>query len=159
MKPFLSTVTNRIDAKGRVSLPANIRAVIKEQGYSSIVCFPSFTEQAVEGCSMVRIEHFSRIIDELDPFGDERDALAASILAEARELGFDKEGRVKIPADLMEHAGIKEEITFVGLGWKFQLWNPTQYTARKQRMRDIAREHRSLLPKIAQPIERSPIDE
>ena len=148
MKPFMSTVTNKIDAKGRVSFPASIRNVVKEAGFNSVVCFPSFTHKAIEGCAMSQIERFSGIIDQLDPFSDERDALAEFILAEAEELTFDKEGRVKLPESFLAHAGISGAVEFVGLGWKFQLWDPATREATREQRRTLARDHRSMLKEL-----------
>ena len=42
-------------------------------------------------------------------------------------LNFDDEGRVRLPDDLIAHAGITERVTFVGLGQKFQMWDPVRF--------------------------------
>jgi len=145
MKPFLSTVTNKIDSKGRVSLPANFRSVVKEEGFSNVVCFPSFSECAIEGCSNTQIELFSNVIDQMPPFSAERDALAASILGKSHDIGFDQEGRMKIPDLLIEHARIDNEVLFIGLGQKFQIWNPNIYRETEIMRSDLAKENRERL--------------
>lgn len=141
----MSTVTNKIDAKGRVSVPAAFRAILKDAGESCVVGFPSLSEDTIECCSHPRISHFHEVMEGMDPFGEERDALAESIFSQSEEMSFDSDGRMKIPAHLKEHAQLNGEVTFVGLGWKFQIWNPEVYAARRARMRDIARENRSTL--------------
>lgn len=145
MSPFMSTVINRIDAKGRVSVPAAFRGVVKSEGGSGVVCFPSFADQAIEGCTMGQIEIFSTIIDELPPFSEERDALAAQILGHSHELTFDGEGRIKLPEDLISHAGIDKEVLFVGLGRKFQIWCPEIRQSTDGRRQELARVNRSRL--------------
>lgn len=142
MKPFLSTVVNRIDAKGRVSVPAGFRAAVKDSSLNGVICFPSLGEKSIEGCSQEQLEAFSDMIDELPPFSEKRDALAASILGSAHELTFDKEGRIKLPDVLLSHAGMNGEVMFMGLGRKFKIWNPETWAAAEERLAAMARESR-----------------
>jgi MraZ protein len=137
MKPFLGTFVNKVDAKGRVSVPARWRPVLAEQEFEGIVCFPSFTQGTIEGVTMARMEELSEMIDaEFDPFADAHGAFATSILADSFELPFDGEGRVVMPEQLLQHADIDAQAAFVGLGKRFQIWEPDAY----RRYRDEARE-------------------
>lgn len=124
MESFRGRFTNKIDAKGRVSVPAKFRSVATAQGLSGVICFPSIGGQVIEGCGPA----FSQIIDDmlerLDPFSLERDMLASVLIGSSMELMFDADGRVVLPEELRDHAGIKDEATFVGLGQKFQIWEP-----------------------------------
>ena len=70
------------------------------------------------------IEKLSESIDSLGPFDDKRDYFATSVLSESINLNFDSEGRVSIPEKLLNHAKIKSNIVFVGLGKVFQMWDP-----------------------------------
>lgn len=142
MKPFLSTVVNKIDAKGRVSVPAGFRAAVKDSSLNGIICFPSFSENSIEGCSLEQLEALSDMIDQMPPFSEKRDALAASILGNAHELSFDKEGRIKLPEILLSHAGMSGEVMFMGLGRKFKIWNPETYALQEDRLAAMARESR-----------------
>lgn len=142
MKPFLSTVVNRIDAKGRVSVPAGFRSAVKDSGLQGVICFPSFSEKSIEGCSAEQLGELSDMIDQMPPFSEKRDALAASILGNAHELTFDKEGRIKLPEKLMVHAGLSGEVMFMGLGRKFKIWNPATYSLDEERLAAMARESR-----------------
>lgn len=137
MKPFLGTFVNKVDAKGRVSVPARWRPVLAEQSFEGVVCFPSFTQGAIEGVTMARMEELSDMIDaEFDPFADVHGAFATAILADSFELPFDGEGRVLMPEALLQHADIDDQAAFVGLGKRFQIWEPEIY----RRYRDEARE-------------------
>jgi MraZ protein len=53
---FLSTYENRIDKKGRVSVPASFRSYLSNLGYNGVVCFPSFNNQSIEAWTQDRIE-------------------------------------------------------------------------------------------------------
>lgn len=140
---FLSSVTNKVDAKGRVSVPAKFRAVLKDMGQESFVCFPSFTEMAVEAMTMDKAQEISeRLDEEFNPFAEDGDAFATSILADSYELPIDKDGRIMLPEDLMAHAGIVGMATFVGLGRRFQVWEPQAYRDYRVAARELARANR-----------------
>ena len=56
---FLSTYENKLDKKGRVSVPASFRSYLSNLGYNGVVCFPSFNNQALEAWPQDRIEKIS----------------------------------------------------------------------------------------------------
>ena len=119
---FLSTYENRIDKKGRVSVPASFRSYLSSLGYNGVICYPSFNNQSIEACSQDRIEKLSNTIDSLNPFEEKRDYFATSILSESISLQFDSEGRISLPTKLLKHAKIKNNMLFVGQGKTFQIW-------------------------------------
>ena len=124
---FLSNYENKLDKKGRVSVPSSFRAYLNSMGYNGFIIYPSFNHYALDGCAQDRIEKLSESIDSLGPFEDRRDYFATSVLSESVNLNFDSEGRVSIPEKLLNHAKIKSSIIFVGLGKVFQMWNPQAF--------------------------------
>ena len=149
MALFLSTYQNKLDKKGRVSVPALFRAVLAEQSFSGIVAYGSFVNPCIEACGMDRIEKLSARIETLDPFSDERDAFAATILGGSQQLAFDSEGRVMLPDALIEIAGISDQVTFIGKGETFEIWEPESFKAYAARARDMARDKRNQLRSVA----------
>ena len=134
---FLSSYENKIDKKGRVSVPASFRSFLTTQGYNGFVSYPSFSNPALECCTQERIEKLSNSIDTLNPFEEKRDYFATSILAESTNLQFDSEGRISLSSKLLKHAKIKNSMLFVGQGQTFQIWEPAAFekfkvTARKK---------------------------
>ena len=121
---FLSTYENKIDKKGRVSVPASFRSYLSNLGYNGVVCYPSFNNQSIEAWPQDRIEKISNSIDSLNPFEEKKDYFATSILSESVNLIFDTEGRVSLTKKLLQHSKIKTKILFVGLGKTFQIWEP-----------------------------------
>ena len=107
---FLSSFENKIDKKGRVSVPASFRSYLNSLGYNGFIGYPSFNSPALEGCSQDRIEKLSNTIDSLNPFEEKRDYFATSVLSESENLQFDPEGRVSITQKLLDHAKIKNSI-------------------------------------------------
>jgi MraZ protein len=142
---FLSTFVNRIDRKGRVSVPAPFRTVIATQTFLGVIAFPSFVVSAIEASGIDRIERLSAGIDQFDPFSDEHDAFAISILADSHQLSFDSEGRIMLPELLREHAGITDQAAFVGQGETFQVWEPNAFRIYQEDARKRAREERAML--------------
>ena len=124
---FLSSYLNKLDKKGRVSVPATFRSHLSSMGYNGFVSYPSFNHPALEACSQDRIEKLSNTIDSLNPFEEKRDFFATSILSESTSLQFDSEGRISLTSKLLKHAKIKNSMVFVGQGKTFQIWEPTAF--------------------------------
>ena len=122
---FLSSYENKLDKKGRVSVPASFRSYLSSLGYNGVICYPSFNNQSIEACSQDRIEKLSNTIDSLNPFEEKRDYFATSILSESISLQFDSEGTISLPTKLLKHAKIKNNMLFVGQGKTFQIWEPS----------------------------------
>ena len=140
---FLSSYENKLDKKGRVSVPATFRSHLNTLGYNGFITYPSFNNSALEGCTQDRIEKINDTIDSLNPFEEKRDYFATSILSESVNLLFDPEGRVLFPETLLTHAKIKTNVLFVGLGKTFQIWNPNIFEKFKVKSRKKAFENRS----------------
>jgi len=137
---FLSSYENKIDKKGRVSVPATFRSHLNSMGYNGFISYPSFNHTALEACSPDRIEKLSNTIDSLNPFEEKRDFFATSILSESENLQFDAEGRISLSEKLLNNAKIKNNVLFVGLGKTFQIWEPINFekfkvVARKKHFR------------------------
>ena len=124
---FLSTYENKLDKKGRVSVPASFRSYLSNLGYNGIVCYPSFNHECVEAWSQDRIEKITNTIDSLNPFDENKDYFATSILSESINLQFDSEGRILLTQKLLKHAKIKNSMLFVGQGKTFQILEPKSF--------------------------------
>tara|TARA_B100001093_G_scaffold382586_1_gene368147 strand:+ start:172 stop:636 length:465 start_codon:yes stop_codon:yes gene_type:complete len=142
---FLSSYENKIDKKGRVSVPATFRSHLSSMGYNGFISYPSFNHSALEACSQERIEKLSNTIDSLNPFEDKRDYFATSILSDCVSLQFDTEGRITLTKKLLNHAKIKNNILFIGLGETFQIWEPKLFEKYKLTARKKAFQNRSNL--------------
>lgn len=136
MALFLGSFLNKVDKKGRVSVPAPFRAALAPA--SGFVALPSiFDSPCIEGWNLERVAELSAAIDRLSLFSPERQALANTVFEESSELAFDPEGRIALPDKLMAQAGITEAALFVGRGPTFEIWEPARFepfkaAARKQ---------------------------
>lgn len=126
--PFVSTFTNKLDAKGRVSIPAPYRQILAQQEMGQLYCIPSFVSPCLEAFGNSLLSQFTQRLGSYDPlFSENHDDQAQVVLAAAQPLNFDDEGRVRLPDELIAHAGITERVVFVGLGQKFQMWDPVRF--------------------------------
>ena len=142
---FLSTYENKLDKKGRVSVPASFRSHLSNLGYNGVICFPSFNNQSIEAWPQDRIEKISNSIDSLNPFEEKKDYFATSILSESINLLFDSEGRISLTTKLLKHAKIKNSMLFVGLGKTFKIWEPTIFEKFRVTARRKSNIHRASL--------------
>ena len=132
---FTGTHVNKLDAKGRVSVPKSFRASLTSDDAGGIYVYRSLKFEALEACDGAFMERIAASLDDMDFLSDEQDDLAATILADAHQLPFDGEGRIVPPPHLRDHAGIGGRIAFVGRGRTFQLWAPETFEARRTEAR------------------------
>lgn len=139
MDRFVSNFTNRLDAKGRVSIPGAFRAVLARDGHEGLFLHPSLDLTALDAGGRLLLAQIDAMLAVLPPYSDERDHLATALLGESQVLKVDPEGRVQLPESLKAYAGIRDQVTFVGLGSKFQLWEPASFQAHLQGAREKLR--------------------
>ena len=145
---FMDTVVNKVDAKGRVSLPADYRAIVKTKE-SEIVCYRSLTAPCIEGCLEDLLDRLaSEMEDALDFFSETQDDLTNLVFGDAKRYSFDSTGRIMLSEKLLKHAQIKGCAVFVGKGRKFQIWNPENWEKEEARIRAEVMKKR---PSIRQP--------
>ncbi len=142
---FLSTYQNRIDKKGRVSIPAQFRAVLAAQESPSIILYPSPINLCIEGCGMQRIMKFNQRVERFEPYSPERDAFSAMLFGDSVQLAMDTEGRVSLPAPLIEFSGLRDHVTIVGKGETFEMWEKNAFVEYMERVRRIVRDNRAQL--------------
>lgn len=142
MALFLSTFTNKVDKKGRVSVPSQFRAMLKSEEFSGIVIYESPINPCLEGCDINRIQRVIEAMDESDPFSPERDAFATTFLGGSVQLSFDSEGRVNLPENLMGLASISDKAVFVGKGSTFEIWEPEKFEEYSKQAREKAKAFR-----------------
>ena len=148
---FLSTTINRVDKKGRVSVPASFRAALASDPFQGVVLFKSYTQNAIEGIGMNALEELSaRMDDNFAFFSDEHEEMATVLFGESIPCSFDGDGRITLPQSLVDFAGIEDHIAFVGLGKKFQLWKPETFEARRESARKSVISKKITLPKGGQ---------
>ncbi len=128
VQPFISTVTGTLDTKGRVCIPASFRQILAAQNTPGVYVCPSFSEATLEGFGEEVLQAFHRQQAEADPFFTPAyNAKVFAVLSMTQLLPLDENGRVRLPDELIAHAGLKDRAVFVGMGTKFQIWEPARF--------------------------------
>jgi MraZ protein len=135
MAVFIDTFVNKIDRKGRVSVPATFRAALAEQSFQGIVAFPSFQLHALHCAGMDWMQSLIEGTTRVDLFSPEHDDLTAALFPDAKQLAFDSEGRIMLPEALCAHAKLTETAAFAGRGRYFEIWEPQALDAYKSEAR------------------------
>lgn len=145
MDQFVSTFTNKIDAKGRVSVPASFRTVLAKDGAEGIYCYPSLDAPALDAGGNGLVKKIQSLLEDIAPYSDERDHLATALFGVSEILKIDQDGRIVLPPRLREHADIEGQVAFVGLGDKFQIWRPERFETHLEQARKKVRDIRKIL--------------
>ena len=154
MDRFVSTFINKVDAKGRVSVPAPFRTILERDGYAGgIYCYPSLDAPALDAGGKSLADNIDRLLDGLPDYSDERDELSVALYGDVVTLTIDQDGRIVLPEALRAHAGLSTAVTFVGLGQKFQMWEPARFEERRARAREKVQDHRRLFGAGTRPSE------
>ena len=145
MDRFVSHFTNRLDAKGRVSIPAPFRAVLAREGIEGLFVYPSLYSEALDCGGNALLSEIDALMAPFPPYSEQRDAYAATLYGESEVLKIDGEGRVILTDTMKSRVSIGNEVTFVGQGHKFQIWEPERFRAHLEEARIRVRNLRSQL--------------
>ncbi len=147
MTHFLGTHQSRLDAKGRVSVPAAFRAALKAKSESAtMILRPSHQLACIEAWPSDVFDALAAPLDRFDVFSQAQSDLATALYADATPLEADKEGRIVLPERLLRHAGITDAMEFMGLGKTFQIWHPEAAELRRAEARERVRNGNLTLP-------------
>jgi MraZ protein len=131
MAQFIGTHQNKLDAKGRVSIPAQFRSVLKLMSHAGaaalvapLVLRPSHLYPCIEGWTEKGFEALSAPLEGYEQFSSEHDDFVMALFGDACPMETDKEGRIVLPAPLAVHAGLSENVVFIGTNKTFQIWEP-----------------------------------
>jgi len=127
MVRFVSHYTLRLDAKGRVSIPASYRGVLARDGFEGLYCYPALDLPALDAGGNALFAEIEALIARFPPYSEERDRFSVALYGTSETLKVDGEGRIVLTEPLKVHAGIDDTVTFVGLGHKFQIWEPGRF--------------------------------
>ncbi|WP_246748842.1 division/cell wall cluster transcriptional repressor MraZ [Rhizobium setariae] len=136
MSRFLSNATNRVDAKGRVSVPATFRAVLSSQAIEELYCFQDFHYPAINIGGPELLARFERRLEDLDPFSLEANRMSLLIHGGGIFMRLDSEGRLMVSDFIRTYTGIEGEVTFAGRADYFQLWRPDAFQAAQNAARE-----------------------
>ena len=129
MNRFLSNAVNRIDAKGRVSVPAHFRTVVQQRGYSELYAIRQLDVPALDVGGLDLLDRYEERMKLEDPFLQTADDMSFFVHGDGAFLKLDQDGRITVTDFIREHTGISSEVAFVGRGNFFQIWEPGKLNA------------------------------
>jgi MraZ protein len=155
MDRFVSQFINRLDAKGRVSIPAPFRALLAKDGYEGLYVHPTLDLPALDCGGHALLREIDALLDRLPPYSEERDHFATALLGASEVAKVDGEGRFVMTERMREVAGITDQVAFVGHGHKFQIWEPARFAAHYAESRERLRGFRKSLSVLGSTPERA----
>jgi MraZ protein len=145
MDRFVACYSSRLDAKGRVSIPAPFRAVLARDGHEGLFVYRTLDQPALDCGGHGLLKQIDGLLARFEPYSSAYDSFATALLGESEVLKLDTEGRVLLNDRLKAHAGITDAVAFVGKQAKFQIWEPGRFAAHSQEAKARLREFRKAL--------------
>lgn len=139
MDRFVSQFTNRLDAKGRVSIPAPFRVLLAKDGYEGLYVHPALDFPALDCGGHALLREIDVLMQRLPPYSEERDFFATALMGASEVAKVDGEGRFVMSDRMREVAGVTDQVAFVGHGHKFQIWEPSRFAAHYAESREKLR--------------------
>jgi MraZ protein len=139
MGGFVATFVNRLDQKGRVSVPAPFRAVLAREGQDGVYCYPALDQQAIDAGGAKLQDAIAARLEPFETFSEDHEILSTAFYGESRVLKIDPDGRIILPEEFRSYAGVTDTAVFVGQGFKFQIWEPERFAGRQRQAREHVR--------------------
>lgn len=136
---FIGSATHKLDGKGRVSLPAGFRDVLRAQNPDKPAGTPDefILIPATDGEEMhlaltpAGHEQLIATLTEVEyDSPEEEEATRLRYIGLARQISVEDGGRFVLAKDLREALGLTDAVHFVGDGGTFQLWEPGTFAGR-----------------------------
>lgn len=130
---FTSEYESKLDSKGRLVLPARIKAQLPEGESQELVIRRGFEHCLV----LYPMSEFRKVfskISGLNEFNEEYRKLQRNFLSGVVQVELDGNGRFLIPKNMLTHAKLEKDALLVGMGSKVEIWNPSVYE--KQQIQD-----------------------
>ena len=135
---FKGENVHKMDSKGRVSVPASYRRVLAEgdpdyipgETYQFVLVYSDRGRKCLEGYTVKAMDEIDDLIARLPRFSKKREFLERWLSAQSMYVTVEVNGRFVLSEAVRKKAGLKPgEITFAGMGDKFQIWDPASYAA------------------------------
>ncbi len=126
---LIGSFEHMLDAKGRVFIPAKWRESVGDTLVVTIGLLESSNVACLFGMSLEEWERFSQRLATLAVTDTKGQAIRRKLYSMAAACEIDKQGRILIPAQLRETAGLTKDATLIGVGERVEIWNPETLAA------------------------------
>jgi MraZ protein len=121
---FLGRFAHNLDSKGRLAVPARFRASLEEG-----LVLTRGLDRCVAAYPMAAWEDLAGKVSALSMTDPAARQFRRMVFAEAANLTLDGQGRVVVPPELREYAGIDREAVVIGVHTSFEIWSPSGWEA------------------------------
>ena len=119
---FRGRFEHSIDGKGRVSIPAKFRDVLKRD-YGSEQLIVTIFDSCLVAYPLAEWQQFEEKMKDFSQLKKEAKSFLRYFYSGAMECAIDDHGRILIPPQFREHADLNKEIVFLGVMNRFEIWN------------------------------------
>lgn len=137
---FRGESENKVDTKGRVSIPASFRRVLEAgdpkwqtgENPELVIVYGDHRRSYLECFTMEAIEEVDAKIDAMPRGSRDRKMVQALFHGQSFPTTVDETGRLVLPAKLRKKIGLDGQAFFIGMGDTFQIWNPATYDSEER---------------------------
>jgi MraZ protein len=138
-----------LDAKGRLAMPTRYREGLAEDASGRLVV----TIDHVERCLLIYTqpdwEDIERKLSKLPALDPRVRSLQRLMIGHASDVEMDSQGRVLIPPNLREFAGLQRDVVLSGQGTRFELWDEALWSEQRDTDRKLQQDGQGLSPELS----------
>ncbi|MEA2042501.1 MAG: division/cell wall cluster transcriptional repressor MraZ [Bacteroidota bacterium] len=139
MTSFIGDFTGRVDAKGRVILPAPLKKQLLSKGIDSFVIKRDIFEKCLILYTADEWKRQNEIIrSKINPYNKKHKVFLREFYRNTSEVQLDGNNRILMPADLINYADIEKDVYFSGQDRKIEIWSKDNYLAAEESPEDFA---------------------
>lgn len=116
----------KVDAKGRLLVPSGLRKQFSPEAEGKL-----YVKRGIESCLELYQKHDWELVSEkvssLNQFVKKNRVFARKFISGATQLELDSVGRVNLPKNLLEYAGVKKDLVLFAYGNKIEVWDKLSY--------------------------------
>lgn len=135
MAGFIGKEQHSIDDKGRLMIPARFRKrlVQVQENANAAATALLYVMKAIDGSVELYEpevwEEKEKGLSKLSDFNPDQRMLKTLMYESLDSVEMDRHGRIALPKDFMQHAGITKEVIIIGANIKMILWSPEKLSA------------------------------
>ncbi len=126
MSGFWGNYKTRLDAKGRINIPAKVRKNLRPEDQDTFILIRG-TEKYISLHPLSRWEETMDRIRQQVKNAQDMKIVIRRLMYQASEQTIDRQGRLNIPAELIEYAELDGEVYIIGNASRLEIWSPHHY--------------------------------
>lgn len=123
-----------LDAKGRMAIPTKLRGALTSDSGSDLVVTISTSDRCLLMYRLRDWEVVEQKITALPTLNAQNRKLKRMLIGHADDCSMDGSGRILLPQQLREYAGIDKKAVLVGQGDKYEIWDEAHWVAQRESM-------------------------